>query len=467
MSKFIKLWDYNAIVVPVTQSFGTAETQGFSYIGVSCFCSSDFSVQVNWSMDRVNTDIVDSSGIITGGNTYYASFPVKARYVSISFTDQTAVGNRAIRLQGYLNFSGLSLTALKSLGAGVPIYDVTQQGIKSLLSGPGIDISSTTSDITIGSTHYQGSTAITPIEATSSCIACGTGTNSIVPTRGFMAAVVDCDILGGSDSVIIASTNCTTDDDSQQAIIGCVDCHVDDMQMGGIYSSNNCDILVSQNSGRCAIMACDNCSMTNPLNNNMAYNVMIGAQGGNIIDGNLNFLTGKGTINGVSGCFLASDNSTGNMTITTAQSYTTRYSGGYALFSSSGAVPTTGVILAPGSSSWASVCDRNKKENLVLLNSSDIMDRISQLPLYKYNYIGNPSQCKNMGPMAQDWHDLFPCEQCTRETEIVEPDGSITIEKKTGPAKDQLSIETMDLIGSLLACVQDLNARVKELESLN
>ena len=102
---------------------------------------------------------------------------------------------------------------------------------------------------------------------------------------------------------------------------------------------------------------------------------------------------------------------------------------------------TTGVTIGAGGGSWASVSDVNKKENLVELDCQDVMNKMENLPIYQYNYIGNPKEQKCWGPTAQDWYKLFPTQ------------------------KDQLSIETMDMIGVLMATVKNLNNRVKDLES--
>jgi hypothetical protein len=106
-----------------------------------------------------------------------------------------------------------------------------------------------------------------------------------------------------------------------------------------------------------------------------------------------------------------------------------------------------GASLAPSASSWASVCDRRAKENISPLDPADILSRVGELPLYEYNYRGMGAGAKYRGPMAQDWHRLFPSE------------------------KDRTRIETLDFDGvalgaiqGLLARVEDLAARVKHLE---
>jgi hypothetical protein len=110
-------------------------------------------------------------------------------------------------------------------------------------------------------------------------------------------------------------------------------------------------------------------------------------------------------------------------------------SGGSTFFSNSAL--TTGATLAAGASSWAAVSDRNVKENLVELDSADVLAAVEELPIYAYNYIGSDPDMVCRGPMAQDWHAAFPS------------------------AKDPLMIDTMDLDGVTLAAVKGLAARVR------
>jgi hypothetical protein len=99
---------------------------------------------------------------------------------------------------------------------------------------------------------------------------------------------------------------------------------------------------------------------------------------------------------------------------------------------------TSGAVLGPGSSTWLAPCDRNKKENIVDLDYSDTLDRLKRIPLYKYNYKGNPETLVCMGPMAQEWNPEFPS------------------------SKDPLMVDTGDVVAVALASSKALLARVEE-----
>jgi hypothetical protein len=151
---------------------------------------------------------------------------------------------------------------------------------------------------------------------------------------------------------------------------------------------------------------------------------------------------------GTSNSFVWSDSSVGGTSALGPDSFTTTCSGGAAFYTS--AAGATGVTLAAGGGAWVAISDRNKKENLVELNYDDVLSKVHQLPIYQFNYKTTSPGLLCRGPMAQDWHQLFPSE------------------------KDPLGIDTLDLDGISLAAikaliqeVQTLKQRVVQLESNN
>lgn len=91
-----------------------------------------------------------------------------------------------------------------------------------------------------------------------------------------------------------------------------------------------------------------------------------------------------------------------------------------------------------------STSDRNLKENFRPVNPVDVLDKVSRLPISKWNYTFDAST-PHMGPVAQDFYDAF----------------------RVGP--DDKHIATVDESGVALAAIQGLNqkfeAQRNELES--
>ncbi len=83
-----------------------------------------------------------------------------------------------------------------------------------------------------------------------------------------------------------------------------------------------------------------------------------------------------------------------------------RFSGGYVFYTNS--ATTIGVTLPAGSNAWASISDVNKKENIVLVNSEDILNKIGTLPISSWNYkTQDKNNFRHYGPMAQDFYKAF------------------------------------------------------------
>ena len=108
-----------------------------------------------------------------------------------------------------------------------------------------------------------------------------------------------------------------------------------------------------------------------------------------------------------------------------------------------------GTRLAPGGSSWIALSDSTKKTNRVNADGHEVLDKISTMPIDKWNYKHQPDGPEHIGPMAQDFWTAFHL------------------------GTDSLGIETIDADGVLFAAVKalvsrnsDLEDRVKHLESL-
>ena len=154
----------------------------------------------------------------------------------------------------------------------------------------------------------------------------------------------------------------------------------------------------------------------------------------------------RASTSGRTGAFVISDASTTDSTQATANNqFMSRFAGGYRLFTNSSR--TIGVSLAASGNSWASISDRNRKENIVWLDGEDVLRRLRTVPVAAWNYIGIETGARNIGPMAQDWHAAFPLNS------------------------DSLTINQADFDGVNLAAIQALErrteaqaARIRELE---
>jgi trimeric autotransporter adhesin len=175
----------------------------------------------------------------------------------------------------------------------------------------------------------------------------------------------------------------------------------------------------------------------------MGYNNTASGQGSVAIgyrstaDANYSIAIGhRASTNGRTGSFVISDASTTDSTESSANNqFMSRFAGGYRLFSNSS--ETIGVSIAASGNSWASISDRNRKENFVWLDGEDVLRRLRNVPVAAWNFIDSETDARNVGPMAQDWHAAFRLNS------------------------DSLTINQADFDGVNLAAIQGLDVRTE------
>jgi len=155
----------------------------------------------------------------------------------------------------------------------------------------------------------------------------------------------------------------------------------------------------------------------------------------NTAAGNYSFAAGRRAAANHDGTLVWADSQDAGIASTTADEVTFRCKGGVRFISGSGGANQL-VAWAPGSSSWTFSSDRNLKENFVEVDARDVLDKLSALPIAEWNFKGYPN--RHIGPIAQDFHALFPL------------GGSDTM------------IDSGDLQGVALAAIQGLHKIVKE-----
>ncbi len=136
------------------------------------------------------------------------------------------------------------------------------------------------------------------------------------------------------------------------------------------------------------------------------------------------------------GAFVWGDSTDSDIASTAANSVTMRASGGYRLFSNSGA--TVGVRLAAGGNAWSQMSDRNVKENLEPVDPRSILDRVAALSVTEWNLVTQDPSVRHIGPMAQDFRAAF------------------------GLGEDDRHISSSDADGVALAAIQGLNQKLEE-----
>ena len=105
------------------------------------------------------------------------------------------------------------------------------------------------------------------------------------------------------------------------------------------------------------------------------------------------------------GSFVWADSNNSDVTSAANNSVTMRASGGYRLMTNAGG--TTGVMLIANAFSWASLSDREAKEEIEAIDPVEVLEKLSRLPITSWQYRDDPDARRYIGPFAQDFHHAF------------------------------------------------------------
>jgi len=141
----------------------------------------------------------------------------------------------------------------------------------------------------------------------------------------------------------------------------------------------------------------------------------------NAADGVASFAAGTLAKARNDGVFVWSDNSsTVELQSSTNDQFLARASGGFYLYSNSGA--TVGVKLSPNSGTWGSLSDRTMKTNVVPLDDAAVLDKVAALPVSEWSYAAERG-VRHVGPMAQDFYAAFGVGEDDRHITSIDEDG--------------------------------------------
>jgi hypothetical protein len=172
------------------------------------------------------------------------------------------------------------------------------------------------------------------------------------------------------------------------------------------------------------------------------------------------------------GGLVFSDASSYTMTTTTANfQFMTRAAGGIVFYTDS--LNTMGVTVNAGSGSWSIISDKNKKENFSDLNYESVLCSIDKLKIKTWNYSSQNNGVRHIGPMAQDFYELFHVGESNVAISSVDMDGVILAGIK-GISNRLITLQNINQMESLKIRIEnidnsdELNKRLNAIEtSLN
>jgi hypothetical protein len=161
---------------------------------------------------------------------------------------------------------------------------------------------------------------------------------------------------------------------------------------------------------------------------------------GNVAGGINSFAGGLYAQVSGNGVFAWADATGDTFGIGASNTFNARASGGVRFWTTSDITQNIGARLPAGGSSWTTLSDSTKKRNLRLVDTKDVLDKVFQMPIKQWSYQSQDPSIEHIGPMAQDFWNLFHV------------------------GDDSLSISTIDPGGIALAAIQELAKQNLKLE---
>lgn len=141
------------------------------------------------------------------------------------------------------------------------------------------------------------------------------------------------------------------------------------------------------------------------------------------------------------GAFVWGDSTNSGFFSSAVNQFNVRSYGGVRIFTNTGL--TAGVTLSAGGSTWNSVSDSTLKRNIRIVQGSDVLSKLMELPIKQWSYKAQSSDIEHIGPMAQDFYAVF------------------------GIGEDDKTISSIDPSGIALAAIQEVYRQVLELKKKN
>jgi hypothetical protein len=155
--------------------------------------------------------------------------------------------------------------------------------------------------------------------------------------------------------------------------------------------------------------------------NSAGYATVVGGRD-NTASGAYSFAAGRRAKANEWGCFVWGDSTHyADVSCNNTNRTIFRSSGGFYIYTKGDL--STGAYLAANSSTWSSVSDRNVKENIEAVDTRDVLERLAEVTISTWNYIGEEEGIRHMGPMAEDFYAAFGLGDSDRHISTVDADG--------------------------------------------
>ena len=141
----------------------------------------------------------------------------------------------------------------------------------------------------------------------------------------------------------------------------------------------------------------------------------------NTASGEYSFAAGRRAKATHNGSFVWGDATDADIASTADNQFKARASGGVYFYTRSDL--STGVYVAANGGAWNSVSDRNAKENFAAVDGQALLDGLARVPITTWNYKGQDTAIRHIGPVAQDFYAAFGVGEDDKHISTLDPDG--------------------------------------------
>jgi hypothetical protein len=179
----------------------------------------------------------------------------------------------------------------------------------------------------------------------------------------------------------------------------------------------------------------------------------------NSAGGNYSFVAGHhASSRADAGTFVWGDDSSSTEVRPTAPNqFVARSTGGVVFYTSPNL--NAGVVLVPGGGSWASLSDRDMKENFSSVDARQVLSEVAQLPIATWNYKSQNADIRHIGPTAQEFFAAFKVGDDNRHITDIDEGGVALAAVQGLNQKLEAELKTKD---AQLAEQQRINDRQEE-----
>ena len=141
----------------------------------------------------------------------------------------------------------------------------------------------------------------------------------------------------------------------------------------------------------------------------------------NNASGNYCFASGRRAAAVHEGVFIWADSTPADLVSQNSDEFRVRASGGTVIYSDTAA--QVGVQLPPNGASWLVASDRTLKENFAPIRKQDVLEKVADLQITRWNLKAQGPEILHVGPMAQDVHAAFELGASQRHINSSDADG--------------------------------------------